>query len=89
MLTLLAGQAGAQQLNPFETHDQARQRNSAENWNTYQRNNGNAPLGGYNSGLSSGSRDSERPGYNSRQDWNSGSSTGSGRNSSGSDSWRR
>lgn len=49
---------------PLETIDEARERRSAENYNTYRDNRRQAPLGGYNEPLGSPSpRGTERPGY--------------------------
>ena len=48
----------------LETTDQARQRRSAENYETYKENSYQAPLGGYSQELGSPSpRGTDRPGY--------------------------
>lgn len=66
-LATLSGLASAQTYRPFETTDQLRQRRSAENYDTYRRNDNQAPLGGYREPLGSPSpRGTERPGYERR-----------------------
>ena len=53
---------------PFETTDQARQRQSAENYDTYRARGNDAPLGGYNRPLGDSEvRGVERPGYVNQQ----------------------
>jgi len=49
LVLFFAGQALA--WDPFETKDEARQRHSAQNYDTYKNNNNRAPLGGYSSPL--------------------------------------
>lgn len=48
---------------PYETIEQARQRQSADNYTTYRQNNNQAPLGGYNEKLGDPSpMGTDRPG---------------------------
>lgn len=64
LLLLISSLACAQQNNPLETIDQARQRQSAENYDTYRNRGNDAPLGGYNGPLGDvEQRGVERPGY--------------------------
>lgn len=51
--------------NQFETHDQARQRQSAENYDAYQRSGNEIPPA-YQGPLGGTDRGTERPGYNER-----------------------
>ena len=52
--------------NPYETVDQARQRHSVENYDTYKKNGNRAPLGGYKESLGDPAPyGTERPGYTS------------------------
>lgn len=69
---LFAGDVSAQS-RALETVDQARQRNSAERWQQYERRGNQAPLGGYNDRLGSPAPyGTERPGYTSPQTYGSG-----------------
>lgn len=64
LMLLISSLAYAQQHNPLETIDQARQRQSAENYDTYRSRGNDAPLGGYNRPLGDPEvRGVERPGY--------------------------
>lgn len=64
LIIALASTANAQSRNPLETFDQARQRQSAENYETYRRHGNEAPLGGYNRALGDPpAQGVERPGY--------------------------
>lgn len=61
---LLASSAFAQTYRPLETTDQARQRQSAENYNTYRDRGSEAPMGGYSRPLGDvEQRGVDRPGY--------------------------
>jgi hypothetical protein len=61
---VLASSAFAQTYRPLETTDQARQRQSSENYDTYRNRGNDAPLGGYNRPLGDPDvRGVERPGY--------------------------
>jgi hypothetical protein len=63
-LVALSASAFADDWKPLETVDQARQRQSAENYETYRNRGNEAPLGGYNQPLGSPSVPGvERPGY--------------------------
>lgn len=63
-LVCLSGYANAQNWRPFETTEEARQRHSAENYETYKNNGYQAPLGGYSERLGDlAPRGTERPGY--------------------------
>lgn len=71
-LTVHAGAASADLSRPFETRDEARQRHSAENYQTFERNRYQAPLGGYNERLGDPApRGTERPGYTPPQRYDS------------------
>lgn len=60
----LMGNASADNRRPFETTEEARQRHSAENYQTYKNNGYQAPLGGYQERLGDPApRGTERPGY--------------------------
>lgn len=69
LMIVLATSAQAFETNQFETHDQARQRQSAENYDAYKKQGNRweipptyqGPLGGTDRGV-------ERPGYNERYD---------------------
>jgi hypothetical protein len=64
VLVGLMGNAKADNWRPFETTDEARQRHSAENYQTYKNNGYQAPLGGYQERLGDPApRGTERPGY--------------------------
>ena len=64
LMISLASVANAQSRNPLDTTDQARQRQSAENYETYRKHGNEAPLGGYNRPLGDPPVSGvERPGY--------------------------
>jgi hypothetical protein len=66
LLLFASSLAGAADYRPFETTDQARQRQSAENYDTYRNNGNQPPLGGYSRPLGDvEQRGVERPGYTS------------------------
>lgn len=66
-LPALCATAAAQSTyRPLETIDEARQRQSSQNYETYERRGHSAPLGGYQERLGDPpQRGVERPGYNS------------------------
>lgn len=49
VFSLLLVTAVLAQWRPLETREESRQRHSAENWETYEQNQHQAPLGGYHS----------------------------------------
>ena len=70
LLIALATSANAEGLfekNQFETHDEARQRQSAENYDAYKNHRGALPPS-YQGPLGATERGAERPGYNERYD---------------------
>ena len=73
MFMIGAGAFAYDDFRPFETREQAYDRQSYNNYNTYQNNNYQAPLGGYHQNLGSTTQ-GEQYGYNKRShyDRNSG-----------------
>ncbi len=68
---------------PFETTDEARQRHSAERYETYRNNGYRAPLGGYSEKLGDPAPyGTERPGYTSPKGYGYGSPYGDDSNNS-------
>ena len=65
---LTASNLSTAEWRPLETTDQARQRQSAENYDTYKARGSTPPLGGYSRPLGDLEvRGTERPGYNTPQ----------------------
>ena len=78
VLVLAAAGAAHAQSRAFETTEEARQRHSAQNYETYRRNGYRAPLGGYPDKLGDPApRGTERPGFSSPKGNGFGSSNGS------------
>ena len=67
LLIALSTSAQAFETNPFETHDQARQRHSAENYDAYRSSRNEIPPA-YQGQFGATERGAERPGYNERYD---------------------
>jgi len=72
VLVGVMGNASADNWRPLETTEEARQRHSAENYQTYKNNGDQAPLGGYQERLGDPApRGTERPGYTTPKGYDS------------------